>query len=312
MAERSVPAHLARVPAHLTRRRIQRLRRLGLTWFDREGRAFAFRGLDDPYAVLVSEIVMQQTQVSRGEPAWRRFMASFPTLETLAAASPANVLRAWAGLGYNRRALNLHRAARVVQERHGGRLPDEVRALEALPGVGPYTARAVAAIAFGRPVGALDTNARRVLGRVLGGSLAPRELQAAADALVAPSRPAAWTAALMDIGATLCRPLRPACPRCPFARECRLAQGSGATRAPARPRRAAEPAAPYASSSRWLRGRIVARLRELPDGEWLAFDGPLGTHSPASVRSALEQLKGEELLELDADGRARLPQPGPA
>ena len=194
---------------------IARLRASVLAWFDRTARAFEFRGIRDPYAILVSEFILQQTQASRGEPAWRAFMARFPTVAALASASPGDVLRQWSGLGYNRRALNLQRTARAIVERHGGRVPDDLAALEALPGVGPYTARAVAAIAFGQPVGPVDTNVRRVLGRVVTGhgsshdpgeAMPARQLQALADALVPEARPADWTAALMDIGATLCRP----------------------------------------------------------------------------------------------------------
>jgi A/G-specific adenine glycosylase len=287
-----------------------------LEWFDRAGRRFAFRGTHDPYAVLVSEVILQQTQVSRGEPAWRAFMARFPTFEALAAASPAEVLRAWAGLGYNRRALALHRTAKAVVERHGGRLPEETVALRALPGVGPYTARALQAIAFGRPVGAVDTNVRRVLGRVLAGhgvasdegeGLSVRELQAVADALVPLDRPADWTAALMDIGASFCRPRRPDCAACPLAEDCRFAAArGGAGRAP-RTRATREAAAEFATTSRWLRGRIVARLRDLPDGEWTTIEGSLGTHDQAAVQGAIADLEREGLLERDREGRVRLP-----
>ena len=135
-----------------------------LAWYATEGRPLAFRATSDPYAVLVSELMAQQTQAERAAEAWTAWIARWPTAAALAAAPVADVLRAWAGLGYNRRALALHRAARVIVAEHAGRIPDDVEALERLPGVGPYTARAVAAIAFGRPVGAVDTNVRRVLG----------------------------------------------------------------------------------------------------------------------------------------------------
>ena len=140
-----------------------------LDWYAAHGRTLAFRATTDPYAILVSEAMAQQTQAARAGEAWIRFMEAFPTAEALAAATPADVLRAWQGLGYNRRALNLWRAARQIVEVHGGEVPADLRALEALPGVGPYTARAVAAIAFGMPVGAVDTNVRRVLGRMVAG-----------------------------------------------------------------------------------------------------------------------------------------------
>jgi A/G-specific adenine glycosylase len=291
-----------------------------LPWYDRQARAFEFRGLRDPYAVLVSEIILQQTQASRGEPAWRAFMTRFPTVAALAAASPAAVLRQWSGLGYNRRALNLLRAARLIVERHDGQVPDDLAALEALPGVGSYTARAVAAIGFGRPVGPVDTNVRRVLGRVAAGHgsardagepMPARDLQRLADAVVPPARPADWTAALMDIGATLCRPRRPDCAACPLAGECRYAASrtelpiTGVT--PAAARRVAEPAAPYETTTRWLRGRIMASLSAVPEGTWLTIEAPLGAHGPEALASALEELRIDGLAETDAVGRWRLP-----
>src|SRR5256885_4006493 len=137
------------------------LRDAVLGWFDANGRIFAIREARDPYAILVSEVMAQQTQIGRAQEYWTRWMPTFPTIDSLASASPADVLRAWAGLGYNRRAINLQRAARVVVADHGGRLPRTVKALEALPGVGPYTARAVGAIAFGVPGTAVATNGRR-------------------------------------------------------------------------------------------------------------------------------------------------------
>jgi A/G-specific adenine glycosylase len=144
-----------------------------LAWYDAGGRALAFRSSRDPYAILVSEVMAQQTQVSRVVEVWPRFLARFPTVDALAASTPADVVRAWQGMGYDRRALNLRLAAQVIRDEHGGRVPEDIEALDRLPGVGPYTARAVAAIAFGRRVGAVDTNVRRVLTRSLAGARAP-------------------------------------------------------------------------------------------------------------------------------------------
>ncbi len=298
---------------------VARLQAAVLNWFDRQARAFDFRGIRDPYAILVSEVILQQTQATRGEPAWRAFMDRFPTVDVLAAAPSADVLRQWSGLGYNRRALNLQRAARAIVERHGGRVPDDLAVLEALPGVGPYTARAVAAIAFGMPVGPVDTNVRRVLGRVVAGhggardpgvAMAPRDLQATADAVVPLDRPADWTAALMDIGATLCKPSQPDCAACPFVEECRFATlgavAVGAGAAPARVR-AAEAAAPYETTNRWLRGRIMARLSGADGDAWLTIAAPIGAHGPDAVAAALGQLRSEGLAETDGSGRWRLP-----
>ena len=130
-----------------------------LDWYAANGRDLAFRHTTDPWAILVSEVMAQQTQAARAAEAWRRFMAAYPTPTSMAAASAADVIRAWRGLGYNRRALALHRAARAIVDDHGGRVPDSLEALVSLPGVGPYTARAVLEIAFDRP----EVGIRRLL-----------------------------------------------------------------------------------------------------------------------------------------------------
>ena len=166
-------------------------------------------------------------------------MEQFPTVEALAAATPAAVLRAWQGLGYDRRALALWRTARIVVDEHGGRIPSSVEELQALPGIGPYTARAVAALAFGTPVGAVDVNVRRVLGRIVAGdavALSAPALQDVADDAVPPDRPGDWTHALMDVGAILCRPRAPRCDACPARPWCRLASRGDAQRPPRPPR----------------------------------------------------------------------------
>ena len=179
-----------------------------LAWYDETGRELAFRATTDPYAVLVSELMAQQTQAARAAEAWTAWMARFPTVRDLAVATVADAIRAWAGLGYNRRAVKLHRAARVIVDEHGGVVPSSIEELEALPGVGPYTARAVAAIAYGTPVGAVDMNVRRVLGRIAAGgpeAFTASSIQALADAVVPLERAGDWTHALMDVGAGPCR-----------------------------------------------------------------------------------------------------------
>jgi len=291
-----------------------------LTWFDGRGRDLPFRRAHDPYAILVSELMAQQTQVARAAAAWVGFMAAFPTVQALAAASPADVLRAWRGLGYNRRATNLRLAAIAIVEGHGGRVPRDIASLQRLPGVGPYTARAVAVLGFGEPVGPVDTNVRRVLGRILAddpmvGSAAG--LQAAADAAAAlGGRPGDWTHALMDIGATLCTPRRPNCGACPAMDWCAYAAArSTATPAPRKrssrpPQHSARPAqTPFPATSRWLRGRILDLLRDAPDGGWTPIAGPIGTHDAQAIRVALTALSADGLVELDPvdPGRARLP-----
>jgi A/G-specific adenine glycosylase len=240
------------------------------------------------------------------EAAWAAFLDRFPTPARLAEAPVSETLRAWAGLGYNRRALNLHRAAQDIVTRHGGRVPCDVAELEALPGVGPYTARAVAATAFGRPVGVVDTNVRRVLTRVVGRDLSARELQARADELVDGVDPASWTHAVMDLGALVCRPRRPDCASCPISRWCYSARMVERPEATARPR-----GLPFERTSRWLRGRIVARLRDLEDGAWARMPEVIGSHGPDGIAMAVAALRHDGLLEERADGAVRLPAQAP-
>jgi len=284
------------------------LRDAVLGWYDERARVFPFRASRDPWAILVSEAMAQQTQISRVVEKWAGFMAAFPTVHAVAAATPADVLRAWHGLGYNRRALNLWRAARAIVEEHGGQVPREPAELEKLPGVGPYTARAVAAIAFGRPVGAVDTNVRRVLGRVAGGAdgLPAAALQQLADSIVPPDRAADWTHAVMDVGATFCRPRRPDCERCPARAWCRYA-AAPPDRAATRDSNPAE--RPFETTSRWLRGRLLDELRSAPDGTWTAIHEPLGPHDAEAINAALLALAREGLVELDPvePRSARLP-----
>jgi len=294
-----------------------------LAWFAEVGRALAFRGTRDPYAILVSEVMAQQTQVARVVVAWGRFMNRFPTVAALAAATPADVLRAWQGMGYDRRALNLRRAARAIVEAHGGRVPNDVAALERLPGIGPYTARAVASIAFGARVGAVDTNVRRVLGRVLAGqdagALTPTELQSMADASVDPERPGDWTHAIMDVGATVCRPRSPRCEACPLEAWCRFATSRPDASSSAVPSARGSPASratrvsrvrgvPFSATTRWLRGRIVDRLRSASGSAWSTVAAPVGDHDATAVRAALAALARDGIIErheTDPD-RARL------
>jgi A/G-specific adenine glycosylase len=286
-----------------------------LEWFGRVGRRLPFRATGDPYAVLVSEAMAQQTQAARAGEAWTRFVETFPTVAALAAASPAEVLRAWQGLGYNRRAMNLWRAARTIVADHGGRVPSDLAALEALPGVGPYTARAVGAIAFGIPVGAVDTNVRRVIGRMTAGDPAMLDratLQSLADAAVPAGRSADWTHAVMDLGATVCAPRQPNCAGCPVRTWCRFAARSDGVAVPPRGRGSRSPATPFPATTRWLRGRIIDRLRMTAGDGWSVIEVPIGTHDDAAVRAALDALAREGLIELDRTSRpgrivARLP-----
>ena len=290
------------------------LRDAVLAWFDADGRQLAFRETADPWAILVSEAMAQQTQVARAAEAWRRFIAEFPTPAALAQATPADALRAWRGLGYNRRALALRGAAVAIVDEHEGRVPDDLAALRRLPGVGPYTARAVAALAFGRPVGAVDTNVRRVLSRAVGGRLdafTSAELQEVADASVPAERPGHWTHALMDVGATFCRPRAPRCGACPARAWCRAAiDGATETGSPTREARTVrERPVQFRSTSRWLRGRILDLLRDAPLEAWARVDGRFGDHDETAVQGALTALARDGLAERHATDPhlARLP-----
>jgi A/G-specific adenine glycosylase len=278
-----------------------------LAWGRASGRRLPFRETSDPYAVLVAETMAQQTQVSRVQPALDAFLSQFPTVARLAAVPTADVLRAWRGLGYNRRALNLQRAARAIVDQHGGQFPSDLVALQALPGIGPYTARAVAVHAFGHRGAPIDTNVRRVMRRVSGRDLDGRALQAYADRFV-PAEAAAWTNALMDIGAGACRPSRVDCVACPLMRWCASAGRRIEPRARVAPRPRSSPA--FTTTTRWLRGRILDRLRDAADDGWAAFEEPLGSHAPEDVVAMLAVLATEGLLERHGGDAhlARLPR----
>src|SRR5689334_14267395 len=195
-----------------------------LRWYARHGRDLPWRRTRDPYAILVSEIMLQQTQVRRVLDYYPRFLARYPTVADLAAAAVPAVRESWDGLGYYRRAVNLQRAAREVAERHGGRFPADVATLRQLPGIGRYTAGAVASFAFGQDAPILDTNAARVLGRVFGSRRrrgGTARLWAVAEATLPPGRAYAFNQAIMDLGALVCRARMPTCPACPVRRACR-------------------------------------------------------------------------------------------
>lgn len=205
-----------------------------LAWYETFKRELPWRGDPDPYHILVSEIMLQQTQVDRVIPKYLAFLERFPTLETLAEAPTADALRQWQGLGYNRRALNLKRAAETACRDYEGRLPATVAELERLPGIGKYTARAVASFAFGAQVPVVETNVRRVLSGFAGRDLSDRETWELAERVLPEGRAAEWNQALMDYGALVQR---------------------------ATPRRTGKPTEPFATTNRFWRGRIIDALR---------------------------------------------------
>ncbi len=235
-----------------------------LRWYAAHARNLPWRLPDaSPWSVLVSEIMLQQTPVARVLPAHAAWLTRWPTPPSLAAAAPGDAVRQWGRLGYPRRALRLHATATILTGEHAGQVPDSVHALRELPGVGSYTAAAVASFAFGQRHAVLDTNVRRVLARLVGGAeLPPRSTLAAEVALaesLLPARPrraARWSVAVMELGALVCTATRPDCARCPVARQCEWRRAGS----PAGPARPASPR--YLGSDRECRGRLLGVLRE--------------------------------------------------
>jgi A/G-specific adenine glycosylase len=274
-----------------------------LDWYATNGRRLVIRAARDPYAIWIGEVMSQQTRIGRVGESLPGFLARFPDVWALAGASAADVVRAWGGLGYPRRAIALRDAARLMVERHEGRVPSGVEQLEALPGIGPYTARAIASTAFGVPVTALDVNARRVVGRVLDGTALPalpsHAQQARADAL-APTRSADdWNHALMDLGAAVCRPA-PDCPACPVRRWCAYASSPRPAVTRVRDQGAATP---FHATNRFVRGRVLALLRGAPAGGWVRLDPGTLAIEPERIGRAARELRADGLIELrDAPG----------
>jgi A/G-specific adenine glycosylase len=267
-----------------------------LDWYARVRRPLPWRATRDPYALLVSEVMLQQTQAARVVPYYEAFLARFPDAAALALAPARDVLAAWSGLGYNRRALALQAAARVVAERGW---PDD---LTELPGVGPYTAAAVGSFAWDRQEAAVDTNVRRVFERYDGGARRPAALAARAGEAMPAGQAAAFNQAMMELGATVCRPRAPHCGDCPVREGC-------ADRAHARvwgrggpePRRAARraPSPRFQDTDRWARGRVVAALLA---GE--PVPAAIGGERRERVLAGLER---DGLIRRAADGAPRLP-----
>lgn len=235
-----------------------------IAWFDRHARDLPWRRADaSPWAILVSEIMLQQTPVARVLPAYEAWLRRWPTPADLAADAPGEAVRQWDRLGYPRRALNLHAIAGALVERHDGRVPASYDELLALPGVGPYTAAAVASFAFRRRHAVLDTNVRRVLARLVNAEEHPPKARTAAEQALAdsllpddPPRAARWAAASMELGALVCTARSPACGTCPVVADCAW-HNAGRPAYTGPPRRGQR----YAGTDRQVRGRLLAVLR---------------------------------------------------
>jgi len=257
------------------------LQRALLDWYERHGRfGLPWRTVRDPYYTLVSEFMLQQTQVDRVVPKFEVFIARFPTLAHLAQASTADVLREWKGLGYNSRAIRLAGVARTVVERFGGVIPREREALRSLPGIGPYTAAAIAAFAFDEDDAPVDTNIRRIVHRLFFGLEYPQqasfaELDERAREIVPRGKGHDWNSALMDLGATLCTARAPKCLLCPLIAACAASPIDAAALETARQAYAKKPspqnAIPFERTTRFARGRIIDALRALPSGQRISF-----------------------------------------
>ncbi len=244
-----------------------------LKWYDAHARVLPWRARGgerpDPYRVWLSEVMLQQTTTVHAGPYFEAFTRRWPTVGDLAAADDGEVMAAWAGLGYYARARNLLACARAVARDHGGVFPDEEAGLRDLPGLGPYTAAAVAAIAFDRPANVVDGNVERVMARLFAVETplpaAKPELKALAQGLVAPRRPGDWAQALMDLGATVCRPREPLCESCPLREDCRAFRSG---RPGAYPRRSSKAARPHRHGAAFVlvRGDLVGLERRPPKG----------------------------------------------
>jgi A/G-specific adenine glycosylase len=266
----------------------RRLRAPILRWYRRVKRDLPWRRTTDPYAIWVSEVMLQQTTVAAVIPYWERFLARFPDTATLAAGREEDVLALWSGLGYYRRARALREGAIAVMERHGGRVPEEAEALLALPGIGRYTAGAIASLAFGRETPVVDGNVKRVFSRLFairGGAsaVADRRYWAIAETLVRGRTPGDWNQAIMELGATVCTPRAPRCDICPLAGSCR-ARASGTQESfPAR--RKTEPVRVVPVAVAWIErgGRILLARRHAGGPLRGAWDLPAATVVPGQT-----------------------------
>ncbi|MDO4865673.1 MAG: A/G-specific adenine glycosylase [Clostridia bacterium] len=251
-----------------------------LAWYDQNARELPWRGQTDPYRVWLSEIMLQQTQTETVKGYYARFLDRFPTVSALAAAPEEEVLKLWEGLGYYSRARNLHAAARQVAGELDGRFPMSAEALRRLPGVGPYAANAIASIAYGEPVPALDGNQARVLSRVLAWESelrTPFDLLEPALELISRERPGDYNQALMDLGAMICTPRQPDCASCPVAGHCRAFAEDAAQDFPRKPAPVPKREEAWTILLIRLQGRLLVRRR--PKGllgglyEFVALEG---------------------------------------
>lgn len=301
-----------------------------LAWYAAEQRNLPWRATSDPYAILVSEIMLQQTQVDRVLPKYQQFLAAFPTLMDLAAAPTADVISVWVPLGYNTRAVRLQSIARQVINEYNGRIPDTIDELLKLKGIGRYTAGAIACFAYKKQVATVDTNIRRVLHRIFLGLEHPdprandAEMLALAEQVLPENEAFDWNQALMDLGATICTSNNPQCTDCPLQQSCQayaemrqhsLFPSGSVLRQLRRvaEKKASYQAQPFTSSNRYFRGRIVDMLRSLPSNERVSLTllGPcikpdFSAEELPWLQQVVSGLARDGLLDVTEDG-VRLP-----
>ena len=295
-----------------------------LHWYSVEQRDLPWRATNDPYAILVSEIMLQQTQVDRVLPKYQQFLAAFPTLADLAQASTADVISVWVPLGYNRRAVNLQSIARQVIAEYNGHIPDTIDELIKLKGIGRYTAGAIACFAYHKQVATVDTNIRRVLHRVFIGLELPEPklndaaLLTLAEQVLPTGEAYNWNQAIMDLGATICSSSNPQCNRCPLQQVCHAYTEMGqyslfpSGTVLRQLRKVAEKKAdyqPFTSTNRYFRGRIIDLLRTIPAGQRVSLSD-LGIHIKPTfkqddlpwIRKLVDGLAKDGLLDYADEG----------
>lgn len=327
--------------SHMSRRDlVTRVQQTLLQWYAVEKRDLPWRATSDPYAILVSEIMLQQTQVDRVLPKYRQFLSTFPTLADLAAASTADVISAWVPLGYNMRAVRLQGIARQVLSEYQGRIPDTIEKLLTLKGIGRYTAGAIACFAYHKQVATVDTNIRRVLHRIFFGLEYPEpklndaQMLTFAGEVLPEGEAYNWNQALMDLGATICTSNNPQCDRCPLREQCqaytemsqqslfpsgtafrqlrKVAEKKSDYQA-SKATQTTQAAQPFTSSNRYYRGRIVDLLRQMPAQQRISLDilGPrikadFGEHELPWLEKIVRGLERDGLVDFKEDG-IRLP-----
>ncbi len=327
MAKHSLPSYFSKQSAP---EQIIQVQSQLLQWYSLEHRDLPWRSTHDPYAILVSEIMLQQTQVHRVLPKYQQFLAAFPTLADLATASTAEVISAWVPLGYNMRAVRLQSIARQVISEYGGRIPDTIEELLKLKGVGRYTAGAIACFAYKKQVATVDTNINRVLHRIFLGLEYPEpelnndQILLLAEQVLPDGKAYDWNQALMDLGATICTSSNPQCSLCPLHEVCKAYTEmlqyslfpSGTVLRELRKvaeKKETYQAQPFTSTNRYFRGRIVDHLRSLPAGQRMPLTilgpkikGEFRTEDLIWLQQLVDRLAKDGLVDYAEEG-VRLP-----